>query len=215
MRKLAGIGLLSSVVLLFQVTLTRLFSVAQFYHFAFLVVSLALLGFGASGSLLVVWPRLRDRRLLPLYALAVAPAIVAAYLILNEWPFDSYAIAWDRAQVGRLVANLLVLAVPFTLAGALIAAALADPSAPAGLVYGANMIGSALGAMAAPLLLVWLGDARIILVCSALAGGAALLLADRAAPARLVQAAGTLVIAASLHGDGGRPGRAGDPPLAL
>ena len=30
--------------------LTRIFSVAQFYHFAFMVVSLALLGFGASGT---------------------------------------------------------------------------------------------------------------------------------------------------------------------
>jgi len=198
MRKLAGIGLLSAVVLLFQVTLTRLFSVAQFYHFAFLVISLALLGFGASGSLLAVWPRLRARHWQPLYALAVAPATVAAYLILNEWPFDSYAIAWDRAQVWRLVANLLVLAVPFTLAGALIGAALTDPDSPAGLVYGANMIGSALGAMAAPLLLVWLGDARIVLACSALAGGAALLLADRTAQARLVRAAGILTIAASV-----------------
>jgi hypothetical protein len=41
MRTLSGIGLFSATVLLFQVTLTRLFSIAQFYHFAFLVVSLA------------------------------------------------------------------------------------------------------------------------------------------------------------------------------
>ena len=198
MRKLAGIGLISAVALLFQVTLTRLFSVAQFYHFAFLVISLALLGFGASGSLLAAWPRLRAPRWQPVYALAVAPATVLAYLILNEWPFDSYAIAWDRAEVWRLIANLLVLAVPFTLAGALIAAALTDPASPAGLVYGVNMIGSALGAMASPLLLVWLGDARIILACSALAGGAALLLADGAPHARPFRAAGAGVIAISL-----------------
>ena len=54
-----GVALFSATVLTFQVTLTRLFSVAQFYHFAFLVISLALLGFGASGSLLAIWPRLR------------------------------------------------------------------------------------------------------------------------------------------------------------
>ena len=61
MRRIySGVGLFSATTLLFQVTLTRLFSIAQFYHFAFLVVSLALLGFGASGALLAIWPRLRE-----------------------------------------------------------------------------------------------------------------------------------------------------------
>ena len=44
-----------------DVNLTRLFAVAQFYHFAFMIVSLALLGFGASGTLLALLPRLRAR----------------------------------------------------------------------------------------------------------------------------------------------------------
>ena len=43
----ASLFLLSAATLIFEINLTRLFSVAQFYHFAFLVVSLALLGFGA------------------------------------------------------------------------------------------------------------------------------------------------------------------------
>src|SRR5512145_2633076 len=126
-RTLSGIGLFSAAVLLFQVTLTRLFSIAQFYHFAFLVVSLALLGFGASGSILAVWPRLRSPGWRPIHALLFAPATVVAYLILNRWSFDSYAIAWDRDQVWRLLANLFFLAVPFTFAGALIGAFLSDP----------------------------------------------------------------------------------------
>ena len=51
--------LVSASALAYQVILTRLFSVAQFYHFAFMVVSLALLGFGASGTLLTIFPQLR------------------------------------------------------------------------------------------------------------------------------------------------------------
>ena len=113
MRSLWGIGLFSATVLMFQVTLTRRFSVAQFYHFAFLVVSLALLGFGASGSLLAAWPRLRGASWRPVYALAFGPATVLAYFVLNRWSFDSYAIAWDRTQVWRLLANLVFLAIPF------------------------------------------------------------------------------------------------------
>ena len=55
---LVGVGCSSAAVLILEVVLTRVFAVAQFYHFAFLAVSLALLGYGASGSVLAVWPRL-------------------------------------------------------------------------------------------------------------------------------------------------------------
>src|SRR2546425_7522062 len=46
---LAGIGLVSFASLLLELALTRLFSVVLFYHFAFLAISLALLGLGAGG----------------------------------------------------------------------------------------------------------------------------------------------------------------------
>ena len=54
----AGIGLflLSASTLAFEINLTRLFSVSQFYHFAFMAVSIALLGFGASGTFLALLP---------------------------------------------------------------------------------------------------------------------------------------------------------------
>ena len=54
-----GIAILAAATLLLETTLTRLLAVAQFYHFAFLVVSLALLGFGASGTALSLLPRLQ------------------------------------------------------------------------------------------------------------------------------------------------------------
>src|SRR5688572_30614580 len=96
MRMLIGMGLLSAATLLLQVALTRVFSIAQFYHFAFLVVSLALLGFGASGSLLALWPRLQNREYGTWYALGFALSTILGYLFVNHLPFDSYSIAWDR-----------------------------------------------------------------------------------------------------------------------
>ena len=63
-----GILLLSAATLLFEITLTRVFSVAQWYHFAFMVVSLALLGFGASGSFLSLFPGLIKKDLSRLLA---------------------------------------------------------------------------------------------------------------------------------------------------
>jgi hypothetical protein len=44
-----------------ELALTRVLSVALWYHFGFLVISTALLGFGTSGVVLAVWQRLRER----------------------------------------------------------------------------------------------------------------------------------------------------------
>ncbi|MGB9879266.1 MAG: hypothetical protein ACPLRM_00765, partial [Anaerolineae bacterium] len=51
-----GIFLASAATLFFELALTRLFAVTQWYHFAFISVSVALLGFGASGTWLTLRP---------------------------------------------------------------------------------------------------------------------------------------------------------------
>src|SRR6201997_1059077 len=54
---LAGLGLTSFAALLLELSLTRLFSVVLFYHFAFLAISIALLGLGAGGVSAHIWKR--------------------------------------------------------------------------------------------------------------------------------------------------------------
>jgi spermidine synthase len=173
---LFGMAVLSAATLLLQVALTRVFSIAQFYHFAFLIVSLALLGFGASGSLLALFPRLRGERFNHWYAIGFASSTVLAYLFVNHVPFDSYSIAWDSTQVALLIANLLGLTLPFVFAGALIGSLLSQATERAGYVYAANLCGSAVGAMLAPLFLTWLGSERVVLLSAVFGAGAALLL---------------------------------------
>ena len=50
-----GIGMIAGATLLLEVTMTRIFAVAFFYHFAFLIISTALFGFGFSGVVLSVF----------------------------------------------------------------------------------------------------------------------------------------------------------------
>jgi spermidine synthase len=176
MRVLPGMAILSASTLLLQVALTRVFSISQFYHFAFLVVSLALLGFGASGSLLVLFPRLRNEKLSSWYALGFALSAVLAYLFVNHFAFDSYSIAWDSTQVLLLIANLLGLSIPFVFAGALIGAMLSQATGQAGRIYAANLLGSAIGAMFSPLAIGWLGSERVVLLCGVLGSAAAVVL---------------------------------------
>ncbi len=174
MRLLLGTALLSAAALMLQVALTRVFSIAQYYHFAFLVISLALLGYGASGSLLTLWPSLRQRRLISLYAIGFSVSLVGAYLFVNHLPFDSYHIATDRSQIALLIINLLVLAIPFVFAGGVVGLLLSGYTGQAGRFYGASLLGSAGGAVLSPLLLTLLGSERVVLLCAVFALGTGL-----------------------------------------
>ena len=145
-----GILLLSAATLLFEITLTRVFSVAEWYHFAFMVVSLALLGFGASGSFLSLFPRLMRKKLshlLAVCAVLFSLGCLGSYLIVNSIPFDSYRLAWESRQLLYLVAYYLSLAIPFFFTGLALGVALSKMPSQAGKLYGFNMVGSGLGCL--------------------------------------------------------------------
>jgi spermidine synthase len=151
MLLLLSLFLLSAATLLFELNLTRVFSVAQYYHFAFLVVSLALLGFGASGSLLALfpsWSRRNIRVRVGWLALGCAASVVGSYIVINSLPFDSYAIAWDTRQLGYLTLYLLSLAVPFGFSGLAVGLLLAARPAEANRIYAVNLVGSSVGCLA-------------------------------------------------------------------
>jgi hypothetical protein len=177
-----SVAALAAATLLLESTLTRFLAVAQYYHFAFLVVSLALLGFGASGSILALLPRLYSvrqsssgvverlgRNILPFAGLAFAISTGLAYYVVNFIPFDSYSIAWESRQIVYFVIYYLVLTLPFLFSGLGIGAALAASTGRSHIVYAANLIGSGLGAALA-LAALWLAGVPGAMLASALIG---------------------------------------------
>jgi hypothetical protein len=50
-----SIFLLSACALAYEILLMRLFSIIQWHHFAYMVIGLALLGYGISGSVISIW----------------------------------------------------------------------------------------------------------------------------------------------------------------
>jgi spermidine synthase len=164
-----GLALLSAAALAFEITLTRLFSVTEWYHFAFLAVSVALLGYGASGtalSLVPRWGRPPTARRTSALAALFAAGMILATLSLNHLPFDSYRIAWERVQVLYLVLYYLSLTVPFFCAGlvtGLLLTAYAEHSAR---IYAANLLGSAAGGLLPLLLLPLLGEGAILSIAA-------------------------------------------------
>ena len=155
-RNMLAVAALAAATLCLESTLIRLLAVAQFYHFAFLVISLALLGFAASGSLLSLSPRLRAAPIPALLAAcgaAFALSVLAAFLAINWLPFDSFTLFIDRRQIAIFILYYLALSLPFLCSGLGIGAALASAREGSHAVYAANLFGSAGGVLLAPLLL--------------------------------------------------------------
>ncbi len=187
-----GLFLLSAATLAFEVNLTRLFSVAQFYHFAFMTVSLALLGFGASGTFLtLVGKRVRrPARALALFGWGFALTAIASYALTLYLPFDSFRVALDRRQWGILALHYLSLSTPFFCAGGATGLLLALRRGAVGRTYGANLTGSAAGCLLAVLAPPRTGGEGMVLLAAALGGLAALCFRDlRKWPATFLQIA--------------------------
>jgi hypothetical protein len=198
-REMFGVAALAAASLLLESTLTRLLAVAQFYHFAFLVISLALLGFGASGTVLVLstrWQAMPVGRLLAGAGVAFALSSGLAFAAVNLLPFDSYSLAWQRRQILYFLLYYVSLALPFLCAGVGIGAALARAQGRGNLVYAANLIGSAAGVLVA-LAAMWLSGVAGAVVVSALIGLLPALLTKRSRrwrlPAAGVMTAGLVI----------------------
>lgn len=172
----AGIHLISAATLLLQVTFTRIFSVSIWYHFAFLVVSVALFGFGASGVALSLVPRGdADRTRMSVAPLLFGVTALLAYAITNVVPFSPFAVATDRIQIVWFLLIDLLLALPFFFAGSTVVLILRSHPSRAGSLYAWDLIGAAVGTLLVYLLLP-LGGARgavvgaaVLGLCSALA----------------------------------------------
>ena len=163
------IGFLSAATLLFETGLTRYLAVAQYYHFAFLVISLALLGFGASGTLLAVFPRIKDiplEKTLSWIGRSMVISIWVAFLILNWLPFDSYSIAWEKRQLLYFLIYYFSISLPFLVSGLGLGTALAVIDKGHHWIYAANLVGSGLGVLLAPLIMGLSGVVGLFIVCA-------------------------------------------------
>jgi hypothetical protein len=198
-----AVFLLSASSLCYEVLLTRIFSLSQWHHLSFMVLSIVLLGFAASGSILSVLEsrrpgltvelsaRLWQARLLALFAAALG----ASYLLLAGLPLDYFLIPLLPRQLGYLFLSFLVLALPFFFAGLVIALAYAALPRRSGRIYFTSMLGSAAGALLPAPLLPLLGEGRIVMATALAAALLALWVSPRRSRRGKVTAAGCLLLA--------------------
>ncbi len=177
-RKYAAISLISASALTLEIFLTRFFSVAQWHHFAFMVVSIALLGYGASGSFLMLFPSLlkKDSKcLLYTLSLLLSITILTAYTILNYLPFDMAKIAWDTNQLIYILIYYILLSIPFFLAGMIISITISLNSKDVNKIYFFDLIGASIGCLLPLIIFPMLGGEGSLLIAATLPITASLL----------------------------------------
>lgn len=158
-RHEAALLLVSASVLSYQIILVRSFSIGQWQHFAYMVISIALLGFGASGTLLAALSR-AAKNAVSLSAVRASRSVWFAFsatlfaigLPISFWltqhvPFEPLLVIWDRKQLLYLGCFYVVLFVPFFAAATAIGLALTTESENCPRLYASNLIGSGAGAL--------------------------------------------------------------------
>lgn len=151
-----SIALISASSLAYEILLMRLFSIIQWHHFAYMIISLALLGYGASGTFLA----LNYHRLTRNYPLVFIGNLLlfglsslACYLLAQQIPFNAQEILWDGHQVWYLLMLYLLLALPFFFAANAIGLALMSYRQDIPRLYAADLFGAGIGSIGIVLLL--------------------------------------------------------------
>ena len=145
-----AILLISAAALAYELLLMRLFSIIQWHHFAYMVISLALLGYGVSGALLT----LLRHRLLPWFgglfvgnAALFGISAIGCFLLVQLLPINTQEMLWDVDQWRYLLLSYLLLFVPFFFAANAICLTFAKFGGLIPRIYAFDLIGAGLGAL--------------------------------------------------------------------
>ncbi|TCK39387.1 hypothetical protein B0G84_4722 [Paraburkholderia sp. BL8N3] len=205
---LFALSLLSAAALGYEILLMRLFSIILWHHFAYMMISVALLGYGAAGAMVALAQRWLAHRFTAVFASGAALfglCSVAAFALAQQVAFNPLEILWDPRQPLRLLVIYLLLFVPFFCAATSICLTFTRFVGQIPRIYGFDILGAGLGSLAiiaalfvlAPIDALWL-------VCGAGLASAALACVEcrwhrRFLPAVLLGAA--LVLPAALPRD--------------
>ena len=180
-RASVAIFLLAMSVLMVEVTLTRVFSVMSWHHFAYLIIGLAFLGFGAAGSYLTVSNRFAgsgfDGQLLGKCALAYGISLVVGFAACTKVRFYAMDIYFhgDYSNAFSLLMLCVLVSVPFFFAGICIGYLISRAGDAINRLYFSDLLGAGTGTLLSIIGINFLGAEGTIYAAAAAAGLVALM----------------------------------------
>jgi spermidine synthase/MFS family permease len=175
-----SVALLSATALAYEVLLVRFLSIIQWHHYAYMIISLALLGYGASGTFLAIF----QNKLLKHFHVSYITNITLfglsslfCFMFVQGLSFNPQELLFDRKQWLILTAIYLILSIPFFFAANAIGLALIQFRSQLSRIYAADLVGAAFGSLAIVLLLFIVFPTLALRLLSVLGIAAALLAA--------------------------------------
>ena len=168
-RFFVGIFFISAATLCLEISLIRFFSISQQYHFAFLVISIAFLGYGSAGSFLTLFRKTfhaDKEKFLSSAAIIFSLSILFSYLLCNAIPFDFIKLAWDHKQLFTILLYYVVLSLPFFFAGIILSFAITRAASMVNTLYFFDLLGAATGTTLAIFIFLPKGDKGVFLILS-------------------------------------------------
>lgn len=165
----AGIFFISMATLMLEISLTRIFSVTIWYHFAFMVISIALLGFGASGTFLSVFRPLLEKKInkmTTLFSLLFSFSCLLSLLPITLLPLDPFGMTEEPLQFLYLFIYYATLLMPFLFAGLCISFLLSRVPLKVGKLYFSDLVGAGLGSSLAIFLIPLVSNTGMIVLVS-------------------------------------------------
>ncbi len=157
-RLLLALGLHSVAIIAYQLVLMQVLSVIQWHHFAYMIISIAMLGFGASGTLVVIarqWFIKRAEWMIPMLMIISGLTMVTTFPLSRQElvQFDVYILFTEIRQFPRLAANYIIFFLPFFFGALAIGLIFILYAKKIGTYYFSNLIGSGIGGILVLLIL--------------------------------------------------------------
>jgi len=151
-----GLSLVSAATISLELVWMRLFSISIWHHFAYMVIAVAMLGFGAAGALPYLWPAIRTlptERVLGTSSKLFALLTVISLLVLSRVTVDFYDLLRGGVGVNALLKSLMACYVlqfaGFFCAGLYVMSTIARYPRSVNRLYCADLLGAALGVLLA------------------------------------------------------------------
>ena len=145
-----SIVLISACALAYEVLLMRIFSIVQWHHFAYMIISLALLGYGISGTFLsIAQEYLQKRYFVSYYSNGVLFGlfVLISFLVSQSISFNAEELVWDWRGYSKLLIIYVCLAVPFFFAANCVALSFVQFRNHIGKVYAFDLVGAGFGSI--------------------------------------------------------------------
>ncbi len=164
-----GIFFIAMSNLALEVAVIRYFSIALWSNYGYMVISIALFGFGVSGTLLTLAKKWFEKRIslwMYIVSLSAVPLTVIAYILMKKVPFNALQIinpSYTFAQLTNLALYFIILFFPFFFGGMYIGLAFIAHKKQISKIYFFDLIGAATGTLSVLVLMFIIPPSYLVL----------------------------------------------------